>query len=133
DRKTRRLSVLLDDRTDVAEVGAGTHLADAEDHGLVRPLNQPPGEHARLPHVVHAAGVAVEAVLYDGDVDIHDVAGRQHLVAGDAVADHMVDRRADRARKRRARAPGGVTDGRGLATERAQDVLAADVVELTRG
>src|SRR5690606_12621750 len=45
--------------------------------------------------VVHAAGVAVPAVLDDGDVDVEDVTVLQHLgLAGDAVADDVVDRGA---------------------------------------
>src|SRR5690606_15814396 len=44
----------------------------------------------------HLAGITVEVVLDDGDIDIDDVALLQHLgIAGDAVADHLVDRRAD--------------------------------------
>jgi hypothetical protein len=39
--------------------------------------------------------VAVVAILDDGDVEVEDVAVLQHLVAGDAVADHVVDRGAD--------------------------------------
>jgi hypothetical protein len=40
-----------------------------------------------LADVEHAAGVAVEAVLDHGDVDVDDVARLEHLVAGNAVAD----------------------------------------------
>ena len=50
---------------------------------------------------VHAAGVAVEAVLDDRDVDVDDVAGLQALVVRDAVADHVVDRGADGLRETR--------------------------------
>ena len=41
--------------------------------------------------------VAVPAVEDDGDVDIGDVAFAQNAVAGDAVADHVILRDADRA------------------------------------
>ncbi|MNG99861.1 hypothetical protein D3C79_590410 [compost metagenome] len=46
----------------------------------------------------HAAGVAVVAVLDHGDVDVQRVTVLERLVVGDAVADHMVDRGADRLR-----------------------------------
>ena len=55
---------------------------------------------ARLAHVVHAAGIAVVAVLDHGDVDVQDVAGLQHPVARDAVADLVVHGGADRLRER---------------------------------
>jgi hypothetical protein len=62
----------------------------------VRDLDQALRHHRRLAHRVHAAGVAVEAVLDDGDVDIDDVAVPEHLGrARDAVADDVVDRGAD--------------------------------------
>jgi len=41
----------------------------------------------------------VPALEDDGDVDVEDVALDQLALAGDAVADDMVDRGADRARK----------------------------------
>jgi hypothetical protein len=47
---------------------------------------------------VHAAVVAMPAVLDDGDVDVDDVAVLQRPVVGDAVADHVVERRAQRRR-----------------------------------
>ncbi len=48
----------------------------------------------------HAAGIAVPAVLDDGDVDVDDVALLEALVrARDAVADHVIDRGADRLRE----------------------------------
>ena len=52
-----------------------------------------------LPDQEHAAGVAVEAILDDGDVHVDDVAGPEHPVPGDAVADHVVDRSADGLRE----------------------------------
>jgi hypothetical protein len=43
----------------------------------------------------HPAGVAVVAVLDHGDVDVDDIAFFQLLRAGNAMADHMIDRGAD--------------------------------------
>ena len=78
------------------EIGARAHRADAEPHALVGDLAQAPRLDRRLADVEHAAGVAVEAVLDDGDVDVDDVAGLQSLVARHAVAHDVVDRGADR-------------------------------------
>lgn len=40
--------------------------------------------------------IAMKFILDHRDIDIHDIAVFQHTVAGDAVADLVVDRRADR-------------------------------------
>src|SRR5690606_29356836 len=42
------------------------------------------------------AVVAVHALPVEGDVDVDDVPLLQHRAVGDAVADHLVDRRAQR-------------------------------------
>ncbi|RMS02430.1 hypothetical protein ALP75_200820 [Pseudomonas syringae pv. actinidiae] len=47
----------------------------------------------------HSAGVAVVTVLDDRDVDVQRVAVLELPVAGDAVADHLIDRGADRLGK----------------------------------
>ena len=41
----------------------------------------------------------MEAVLDDGDVEVDDVAGLEPPLAGDAVADHVIDRRTDGLRE----------------------------------
>ncbi len=53
---------------------------------------------ARLisPTGIHAAGIAVPAIEDIGHVHVDDVAVPQRLVVGDAVADHVIDRRAAR-------------------------------------
>jgi len=60
----------------------------------------------------HAAGVAVPAVLDDGDVDVDDVALFERLVIGDAVANLVVDRGANRLGVGRVAAT-GVIERRG--------------------
>ena len=79
----------------------------------------------------HAAGVAVPAVLDDGDVDVDDVAVLQRAVVRDAVAHLMVDRRADRLRvgdvaRRR------VVQRRRNAALHVHDVVVRQLVELRR-
>src|SRR5687768_10080792 len=80
------LGVGLDGRAEVAQAHARADLADALPHALVGHLDQPAGLDAGLADVVHAARVAVVAVLDDGDVDVEDVAGLEHPVAPDALA-----------------------------------------------
>ena len=110
---------------DVAERRAGAHLADAAHHRLERGVDEPLGEHGRLADEVHAAGVAVPAVLDDGDVDVDDVAVLEDLArARNAVADHVVDRGAERLRKAL------VADVGRDRLLHVDDVLVGDAVEL---
>ena len=89
------LGVALDRVADIAEPRAGPDLGDAAHHGLVGDVDEPARLHARRARVEHAARVAVPAVEDHGHVDVHDVALLQPLVAGDAVADDVIDRGAD--------------------------------------
>src|SRR6266849_70283 len=91
--------MLLDRRAVVTEKSPGAHLADAEPHTLVRGLAQPFCLDRRFADVVHAAGIAVKTVFDHGDVDIQDISGLEHALPGNAVADLVVDRGADRLRK----------------------------------
>jgi hypothetical protein len=109
---------------DVAESHARGHHLDAAAHGLVGHLADAPAADGRLAHVEHAAGVAVPAVLDDRDVDIDDIALLQPALAGNAVADDVVDRGADRLGKT------AVIEGRGDGVQRPGDVLVAEGVEL---
>src|SRR5256714_210071 len=111
--------VLLDRRADVTEKGPGAHLADAEPHALVGRLAQPLCLDGRLADIVHAAGIAVKAVLDHGDVDIEDVACLEHALARNAMADLVVDRGADRLRK-------GLVAGRGIVQRRGDRLLLLD-------
>src|SRR5690606_20886141 len=85
--KARRFGVFLDGMADVAQGGARPDLLDAQPHAFVGGVDQAARQDGRLAHAEHAAGVTEPAVLDDGDVDVHDVAVLQDLVAGDAVAD----------------------------------------------
>ncbi len=126
-REIQGFDVFLDGVADVAQARPGLDRADAAPHGLEAHLGQALGRHRGLAHVVHAAGVAVEAVLDDGDIDIDDVAGFELAVVGDAVADHVVDRGADGLGK----AP-VIEVGRDGALD-VDDVLIAQPVELLGG
>jgi hypothetical protein len=90
------LHVGLDGVADVAERRTRADRADAAHHRLVGHVHQQPCLGGGLARHVHAARVAVPAIEDDGDVDVDDVALGQQAVAGDAVADHVVDRGAGR-------------------------------------
>ena len=90
------LGIGLDGVADIAQGGAGLDHGDAAHHGLVGDLDQAPRLERDIADEKHAARIAVPAVDDGGDVDIEDIAVPQPLVAGNAVADHMVDRGADR-------------------------------------
>jgi len=96
DGKALLLGVGLDDVADVAQACTGPHLLDAQPQALPGDIHQTLGQHRRLADHEHAAGVAVEAILDDRDIDVEDVAVLELAVTGDAVADLVVDRRADR-------------------------------------
>jgi hypothetical protein len=88
---------------------------------MARPMSETgrPGRTASMPFHMHSSGdptssaalgvdvadeeggvgVAVDAVEVDGHVEVHDVAVTHHPVVGDAVADDLVDRGAQRLRE----------------------------------
>src|SRR3546814_9837785 len=82
---------------DVAQMCAVADLVDAQPHALVGDLGEPPRQDGGLADVVHAAGIAVPAILDDRDVDIEYVAVLEDFFARDAVAYLMIDRGADGA------------------------------------
>ena len=97
-REAGALGEVLDRVADVAQAHAGLDLDDAVPHRLVGDLAQALGGDRAFADDEHAAGVAVPAVLDDGDVDVDDVAVLQRPVVRDAVADLVVDRGAERLR-----------------------------------
>ena len=90
----------LDRVADVAQARTRTHGANARHHALEGGVDQALRLRTRGAGIVHAAGIAVPSVLDHGDVDVDDVAVLQDvLFARDAVADHAVDRGAQRLRE----------------------------------
>jgi hypothetical protein len=113
--------------TDIAQVNVRANHLDTEAHGVVTDLRHPPADDGWITDEHHLAGVAVVAVLYDGDIDIQDVAGLELALARDAVTHLMIDRGADRL-------------GKTLVIERRRgrllhvdDVIVADTVEFCGG
>ncbi len=132
DREAVAFGVVLDGCADVAQVRSRPDRANALPHCLVGDLAQASSLDRRRTDVEHAARVAVETILNDGDVDVDDVAGLELLVAGDAVAHDVVHRRADRCRIRLV-ARRGVIEGRGNRTLDLDHVFVAQPVELAGG
>ncbi|MNL21380.1 hypothetical protein D3C87_1426670 [compost metagenome] len=126
-RETVLLGVLLDHFADVAEAAAGFDDLDRLVHAFLGDLRQTLGPDRHFADVEHAAGVAVVAVFDHGNVDIQGVAVFQGLVVRDTMADHVVDRGADRLRVALV-----VERGRdGLL--HVDDVVVADLVQLIGG
>src|SRR5690606_12087755 len=90
------LDELLDGEADVAEGVARLDLGQSQVQRVIGDVDQPLGAGVDLADRIHAAAVAMPAVDDDRVVDVDDVAFLQNLVAGNAVADVVVDRGADR-------------------------------------
>ncbi|MNP18671.1 hypothetical protein D3C76_1111620 [compost metagenome] len=126
-REAVLLRVLLDHFADVTQAAARFHQFDGHVHAFLGDLGQALGPLRHVADMEHAAGVAVKAVLDDGDVDVQGVAILQRFFVGDAVADHVVDRGADRLREAFVVERG--RDGLLLV----DDVVVADLVQLIGG
>ena len=123
DAVAEALGVRLDRPADHVDLAARGDRADAAGERLAGALDEQRRLLARLPDEEGVVEVAVVPVEVGGDVDVHEVAVVEHGVVGDAVADHLVHRRARRlgiaavAERRRV---GAVRD----------DVVVGDAVEL---
>src|SRR5450830_41005 len=95
-REAVLFSVLLDHFTDIAQAAAGFDDFNGLVHAFLGHLGQALGPDRHSADVEHAAGITVVAVFDDRDVDVQGVAVFQRLVARNPVADHVVDRGADR-------------------------------------
>ena len=124
----KTLAILGEERlADVSQALPRGYLAYAGPHRMEGDLRQPSCLDARPADVKDAAGVTVKAVLDNRNVDIDHVAVPEFALAGYAVADNLVQRRADRA-------------GKAAIVERGRyrlllfgDVLVADPVQIAGG
>src|SRR5262249_6190268 len=91
--------VALDGSADIAGSGAGLDGGDAPHERVVGDLEQSLRRARDLADAIHAARIAVPAVDDERHVDIENVALFQRTRARDAVADHVVERGADRFRE----------------------------------
>ena len=99
DAEARRFRVGLDRAADLVEARAGPHLVDALPQRFLRDLHEPAALVVDVADEEGRVAVAVHAVQVDRDVAVDDVAVEERAVVGDAVADHLVDRRAQRLRE----------------------------------
>src|SRR5690606_10063627 len=95
-------------------------------------FHQAAGQNGGFPDVEHATGITEPAILDDRDVDVHDVAVLENLVARNAVADHVVHGSADGRREGRV-AGRRVTHGGRLHVQHVGDVFHAETIQLARG
>ncbi len=79
----------------IANSGARADLLDTAPHGFPGHFSEPLGQYRCLADGEHPAGVSVETIFNNGDVDIDRVAVFQSLIARNTVANHMVYRGAD--------------------------------------
>ena len=91
--------MLLDSVADVAEMDAGFYHFNADFQALMADASQPLGGNRGCADKEHLAGVAMEAVLDNGDVYINGITFFNDLVAGYAVADDVINRGANRFRE----------------------------------
>src|SRR5690606_1241826 len=127
------VGMILDDLADIAQPGAGTHHRNT----LVEAFLGNPGQAfdplRHVAHMEHLAGVAVVAVLDDGDVDVHRIAVLQRLVVRNAVAGHMIERGADGFGEGDAPMAATVVQRSGNRLLHVHDVVVADAVQLVGG
>ena len=95
-----RLGMGLDRGADGADTRTRPHRLDALHHRLEGDVDEAARfQRNLLAEEEHAAGIAMPAVEDHRHVDVEDVAVHQAPVAGDAVADDVVQRGADGARE----------------------------------
>ena len=87
--------MLLYHVTDVAQTGARADHFDAAAHALVTDGRQTARNHRGFADKKYLAGIAVEPVFDDRDVDIDHIAGFKAAFTGYAVADLVVEAGAD--------------------------------------
>ena len=93
------LGMLLDGPADLVEGSARAHDRDGALEALAGDLDEAAALVVDVADQEGGVGVAVDAVEVDRDVEVADVAVDQRAVVGDAVADHLVDRGAQRLRE----------------------------------
>ena len=90
------LRVRLDGMADIAERRAGSDCIDTFPEALKGDVAETLGQGRNLANGKHPARVAIPAILNHRDVQIDDIALFELLVAGNAMADLVIDRGADR-------------------------------------
>ena len=111
----------LNGMADIAQGRAGFDHGDAAHQGFISDIAQAPRLQFRLAGEIHARTVAEPAVQGDGDIDIHHIAVLEDAVAGNTVADDMIDGNADRFGK------AAIVQGRGIGAVIDDEIMAVFV------
>ena len=100
DRIIMGFGVLLNNVPDIAECNAGLDDVDCLIQTFLRDFDEAFCMLGYFADAEHFAGVAMETIFYDGDIDIYGVTCLEGLtIAGNAVTNNVVYRGADRFRK----------------------------------
>ena len=92
--------MLLNDVAYIAECNARFDDVDCLVQAFLRDLDESLRVFGHFADAEHFAGVAMETIFYDGDIDIYGVACLEGLpIAGNTVTNNVVYRRADGFRK----------------------------------
>ena len=87
-----RLAMLLNYMTDIAEGDAGLNKFNSLVEAFLSHFDQAFRMVWHFAYTEHLAGIAMETVLNDSDINIDDVPGFQGLaIAGDAVTNHVIN------------------------------------------
>src|SRR5579864_2955390 len=89
-----RLGMALNRVCDIAQMIAGLRLLDAECQTFIGDVDKLARFQTHIANQVHPARVSVPAIEDRSDVDVDDVALLEWAIAGDSVADDMIDRDA---------------------------------------
>ena len=87
---------LLNGMANITRRIAGLDGSNAKHKRVICNLGQPFSAAVNLAHRIHAGRIAVPAINNDGDVNIDNIAIFKGLGIGNTVANHMIDRGADR-------------------------------------
>ena len=91
------LGVFLNGVANIAESRAGAHLVNAFPHGLVGGFYQFVCDGRYITDQIHFTGVGDKPILFQGDIQIHDIAVFQFArCTGHPVAHHFIDRAIER-------------------------------------
>ena len=112
----------LDRMANVTQGRARAHHTNSGAHGVVGGFHQVTCLRIGFADEVHAAGIAIPAILDHGDVDIDDIAVLEWHGIGDAMADNFIDRGTDSFRK------AVIADVAGDGLLHIDDVVVADLV-----
>ena len=94
------LAMLLNNMTDITEGDAGLNKFDSLVETFLSHFDQALRMVWHVADTEHLAGIAMETILDNSDINIDDVSGFQGLaVTGDAVTNHVINRSTDGFRK----------------------------------